>query len=157
MYQRYLEGGQEKETMFMGTTTTQYWLLWSAEYVVVVLYAQFAFILLFILLTTLSGSLPYSGPVGFASENQFLWNLAPEKGLVHNTIFGIFLSFLEARTPSGRWLICMVILLNAEISQYLGLCRIKTKLAGKTFYSHLSYLSLAIKTYKCQINWLFSW
>jgi hypothetical protein len=142
----------------MGTTTTQYWLLWSAEYIVVVLYAQFAFILLFILLTTLSGSLPYSGPVGFASENQFLWNLAPEKGLVHNTIFGNFFVFpRSSNSLAPKRLICMVILFNAEISQYLGLCRIKTKLAGKTFYSHLSYLSLAIKTYKCQINWLFSW
>jgi hypothetical protein len=30
----------------------------------------------------LSGSLPNSGPSNFASENQFLWNLAHQKGLV---------------------------------------------------------------------------
>ena len=32
----------------------------------------------------LSGSLPKSGPFIFASENQFLWNLAHQKGFVHN-------------------------------------------------------------------------
>ena len=32
----------------------------------------------------LSGCLPKSGPFIFASENQFLWNLAHQKGFVHN-------------------------------------------------------------------------
>ena len=32
----------------------------------------------------LSGSLPRSGPFIFASEDQFLWNLAYQKGFVHN-------------------------------------------------------------------------
>ena len=34
--------------------------------------------------SNLSGSLPKSGPFIFASENQFLWNLAHQKGFVHN-------------------------------------------------------------------------
>ena len=37
-----------------------------------------------LVLSILSGSLPKSGPFIFASENQFLWNLAHQKGFVHN-------------------------------------------------------------------------